>query len=286
MNRRFLIVVLALLAISLPVFANGDSDMAASGGTYPDGVYFAQEDGFAESGWKYVVTIIVKDGKIVSADWNGAYKMGGMDKKSTSKAGKYPMVEKGGAKADWHVQAESTEKWLLKTQDPTAMNLTDAAGHTDSITGVSITAGTFAKLAEKALAKGPVGYGKYKDGAYQAEEAEFPQSGWKSNAKFTVISGYVVAAWWDGVNKDGMAKKKASEEGKYPMVANGGAKADWHVQAKSVEDYFIATQGVAPKMDAEGHADAISGCQCSCERLLCVGCQGSPQALEMLRKKQ
>ena len=259
MNRRFLLIVLVLLAISLPVFANGDSETAASGGTYSDGVYFAQEDGFADTGWKYVATIIVKDGKIVSADWNGANMMGGMDKKSTSKAGKYPMVEKGGAKADWHVQADTTEKWLLKTQNPASMNITDEAGHTDSISGVSITAGAFAKLAGKALAKGPVGYGKYKDGAYQAEEAEFPQTGWKSNAKFTVISGYVVAAWWDGVNKDGMAKKTASAEGKYPMVANGGAKAEWHVQAKTVEDYFLATQGVAPKMDAEGHADAISG---------------------------
>ncbi len=254
MNKKLLIIVLTLFAISLPVFANGDSEAA-----YSDGVYFAQEDGFADTGWKYVATLVVKDGKIVSADWNGANKMGGMDKKATSKAGKYPMVEKGGAQADWHVQAETTEKWLLKTQDPTAMNIKDAAGHTDSISGVSITAGAFARLAEQALAKGPVGYGKYKDGAYEAQEAEFGKTGWKSTANFTVISGYVTAAWWDAVNKDGQTKKAASESGEYGMVAKGGAIAEWHEQAKVVEDYFIATQGVAPKMDAEGNADAISG---------------------------
>jgi len=52
----------------------------AEAGKYEDGIYFAQEDGFGDSGWKYMATLEIKDGKIVSAEWNGANKAGGVDK--------------------------------------------------------------------------------------------------------------------------------------------------------------------------------------------------------------
>ncbi|SHG91473.1 FAD:protein FMN transferase [Tepidibacter thalassicus] len=124
---------------------------------YEDGIYFAQEDNFNEkTGFKDTVKIEVKDGKIISVDWNGISKNGGEDRKTLSKNGKYPMVEKAGAKAPWHEQAEKVEAFLLKTQDPTAIKYKDYQGHTDAISGVSIRVSEFFKLAKKALDNGPI----------------------------------------------------------------------------------------------------------------------------------
>lgn len=121
---------------------------------YKDGIYFAQEDKFNEkNGWKNVVSLEIKDGKIVSVDWNGIHKNGGTDKKTLSKNGQYPMVEKGGAKAPWHEQAARVEAYLLETQDPTAIQYIDDEGHTDAISGVSIHVNEFFELAKQALSK-------------------------------------------------------------------------------------------------------------------------------------
>lgn len=123
-----------------------------TGGKYEDGIYFAQEDGFGDSGWKYMVTIEVANGEIVSADWNGAFKGGGDDKDTVSANGEYGMVANGGAQAEWHEQAAKAEAYLVETQDPTAIEYTDDEGHTDAISGVSIHVVEFFKLAEEALA--------------------------------------------------------------------------------------------------------------------------------------
>ncbi len=63
-------------------------------GMYEDGYYFAKEDEFSEkSGWKYTVMLEVKDGKIVTVDWNGVSKDAGVSKEEASKSGAYGMVE-------------------------------------------------------------------------------------------------------------------------------------------------------------------------------------------------
>ena len=232
-----------------------------SGARYDDGIYFAQEEGFSsDSGWKSVVTLTVDGDRIVAADWNGAHFNAGADKKTASKTGMYPMVANGGARSDWHVQAEAAESYLLKTQDPAEIKYIDEEGHTDAIAGVSIHVSEFFTLAEKALAAGPVGTGQYLDGAFHAEDADFASSGWKSTADFTVVNGYIVAVNWNGLNKEGGDDKKTvSRAGGYPMVTDGGARSDWHVQAEAVEVYFLADQGTPPSFsDNEGHTDDIA----------------------------
>jgi major membrane immunogen (membrane-anchored lipoprotein) len=259
MIKKILTIMAIALLLPASVFANGETE-AAEGMMYADGIYFAQEDGFAGSGWKSVVTIEVKDGKIVSAAWNGANKAAGPDKVTVSKSGNYPMVANGGAQSDWHVQAETTQDYFLANPGMVPA-YKDDEGHTDAISGVSIHVLEFYDMAEKAMAAGPVGYGMYKDGAAHAEETEYAESGWRSTADFTVISGYIVAASWNGIHKDGGDDKRTlSEAGGYPMVANGGAQSEWHVQAMETETYFIATQGKVPSYkDDAGHTDAISG---------------------------
>lgn len=281
--RKVLVIALAVLAVFAMAFtlscnkeesssseagtessseSAGSTESASSG--YEDGVYFAQEDGFNErTGWKYMVTLEVEGGKIVSAEWNGAHVASGTDKITRSESGEYGMVENGGAQAPWFEQAAKAEAYLLETQDPAAIEYSDDEGHTDAISGVSIHVIEFFSLAEKALDKGPVGYGMYKDGHYHAEEEEFAEgNGWKYMVDITVVSGYIVSAYWNGVHLDGGNDKKTqSKEGEYGMVENGEAQWPWYEQAQQAEAYLLETQDptAIEYSDDEGHTDAISG---------------------------
>ncbi|MDN5352393.1 MAG: hypothetical protein PWQ12_1313 [Clostridiales bacterium] len=222
-------------------------------GAYADGVYFASQPTFGDTGWKYVVTLVVEGGKIVSADWNGGNVAGGKDKKTLSADGEYGM--------DWHLQAKAVEDYLIENQSLENLNYTDEEGHTDSVAGVSIHVKEFDELVTEALAQGPVGYGKYVDGAFYAEQAEYGDSGWKDTFSATVISGYIVSASWNGISEStDKDKKTASMDGDYPMVANGGASSEWYEQAAMMEDFLIQTQSVdAITMDASTHTDTVAG---------------------------
>ncbi len=233
-------------------------------GTLADGIYFASDDAFeAESGWKSVVTIEVAGGKIASVDWNGAKNTAGKDKKTTSADGEYKMVEFGKASSEWHEQAALAEAYLVENQTLANLNMTDADGHTDSIAGVTIKVLDFNGLVEKALAAGPVGTGKFVDGTFYAEEAAFnAENGWKENASFTVINGFVVAANWNGTSEATTKDKKTvSADGEYKMVEIGKAIAEWHEQASLVEGFLVDSQDfdAITLTDADGHTDAVSG---------------------------
>ncbi|OJV63283.1 MAG: hypothetical protein BGO41_11390 [Clostridiales bacterium 38-18] len=239
------------------------ADTTTAGGDLADGIYFATQPTFdAESGWKTVVTIEVAGGKIVSADWNGASVTAGKDKKTTSADGEYNMVTFGKAQSEWHEQAALAEQYLIDNQSFDGLNYSDAEGHTDSITGVSIHVSDFVDLTAEALAAGPVGSGPYVDGTFYAEDADYGDSGWKENASFTVINGFIVAANWNGTSKDtDKDKKTASIDGDYGMVSIGKASSEWHEQAAMVENFLVDTQSLdeITLTDADGHTDAVTG---------------------------
>lgn len=224
-------------------------------------IYFAADEDFASSGWKETVTLTVSDGKIVKADWNGVNISGGADKKTFDKAGKYNMVKFGKAQAEWSVQAERAEKYLIATQDPKAISYKNAEGNTDDIAGVSVHVSGFFALAEKALAAGPVGRGPYTDGAYFAIEDQFGSSGWKEYVSLTVLNGRIAAINWSGVNRAGDDKKAFDKAGNYNMVKFGKAQDEWSVQAKRAEDFLVQKQDLKAikYTDAEGHTDDIAG---------------------------
>lgn len=248
-------------ALTMTTKQEASKAVVAKEGSYEDGVYFTTEDSFASSGWKYTVTLVVEDGKIVSADWNGVNVNAGPTKKELDKAGKYNMKMFGGAQAEWYEQAQKSEQYLLQTQDPAAVNYTDEIGHTDSISGVSIKAGVFFNLAQKALANGPVGSGMYEDGTYFISDDKYASSGWKEYVSLTVINGYIVGANWSGMNKNGEDKKLLDAAGKYNMVQYGGAQAEWSEQAAKAEQYLLELQdpSLADYNKDDGYTDAISG---------------------------
>ena len=254
MKKVLSLVLLCALATGI-VFAEGEPE-----GPYQDGIYYAQEDDFTR-GWKYVATIEVQNGYIVSADWNGVSNLGGRTKDEVSTAGEYPIVEAGGAQAPWHIQGERAEAWLVENQDPTKIAYIDEDGHTDDITGVSIHVIEFFDLAEKALAAGPVGRGMYRDGYYYASESEFTR-GFKYYASITVVNGFIAAADWNAVSEeDERTKDEISAAGEYPIVESGGAQAPWHVQAERAEAWLVEMQdpSLITYIDEDGHTDAITG---------------------------
>jgi len=137
--------------------------MGLSAQTLKDGLYFAEDETFASSGWKEQVILDVQGGKIVKADWNGVSNIAGArDKKSYDAAGKYGMVKFGKAQAEWSAQAKAVESYLIKTQDVRFSKYSDPEGHTDAISGASIHVKGFFELSKKAIASGPVSRGIYK----------------------------------------------------------------------------------------------------------------------------
>jgi len=172
------------------------------------------------------------------------------------------MVAYGKAISEWHEQAALAEAYFVENQ--TLANLTtDAEGKTDAIAGVTISISDFNALVEKALAAGPVGTGKFVDGSFFAEQAAFDaQTGWKENASFTVINGFVVAANWSGTSEATTKDKKTfSADGEYKMVEFGKAIAEWHEQAVLVEGFLVDSQDfdAITLTDADGHTDAVAG---------------------------
>lgn len=251
MKKVLSIVLVAVLALALVGCGAKPTEApkapAPEAPKYKDGTYYAEGQMSEKSGWKYVVLLDVKDGKIANVNWTGVSVNAGLDKDSLSRAGKYPIVENGGAKAPWHEQADLVEKHLISTQDPTKITYSSDAGNTQDIAGASIKVKEFFELAQSALAAGPVAKGPYKDGAYHAEEKEFSaNSGFKYTVDLTVLNGNIAAVNWNAVHKDGGDDKKTlSKNGQYPMVENGGAKLPWHEQAAAVEAHLLKTQDPA-----------------------------------------
>src|SRR5699024_5321014 len=140
---------------STPAEEPADETDADSGASYEDGVYFAQADEFADSGYKYFVVLTIEDGKITDATWDATNIQPIGSKVAFSESDEYGMENVAEAGA-WHEQAVAVEQWLIENQDPTAISYSGEEGYTDEIetdagASVSINVSDFFVLAEKAL---------------------------------------------------------------------------------------------------------------------------------------
>ncbi|MEN6399321.1 MAG: FMN-binding protein [Rectinema sp.] len=250
--KKLSVLLVALLILTAGAFAQ------VNVAKVKDGVYFAQSDDFSSSGWKAQAIIVVNKGKIVSATWNAVSNIAGAnDKKSYAAAGKYGMVKASKIKAEWDVQAKTVEEYLVKTQDVNFSKY-DKDGHTDAISGATLSVSEFFELARKALQSQPVAKGPYKDGWYYKEGDKY-ESGWKDSVIVTVVNGTIVDVVFNGINSDPTKKSKLvqSTEGTYKMNAKNG---EWHVQADRLAKAIIKAGDPAKiTVNKDGKTDAVSG---------------------------
>ncbi len=262
MNKKILIAAFVVIAAVVIVFSIVKTNSRNTGDGLKDGVYFARQDEYAKSGWRYQVVVTVKDGKISAVNWNGVSNSAGvLDKKAWAKMGKYGMA-KAAKQGEWDKQAEAVEAYLIKTQDISFSKI-DQSGKTDAITGATITVTDFFDLVNKALKSPSVAKGPYaNDGWYYAEEDEFDaKTGWKDTALVTVVNGTVTDVVWNSISNDPGKKSKLVEstEGRYGMEKIA-SKGEWHIQAKAVTDAIIKAGDPAKiTLAANGKADAVTG---------------------------
>ncbi|MDR1157764.1 MAG: FMN-binding protein [Oscillospiraceae bacterium] len=120
----------------------------------------------------------------------------------------------------------------------------------------------------------------YKDGAYQAEAAEF-HNGWKETVEITIKGGRIDKLSWDAISNNPdipINKKQYSKSGLYGMLA-GGAQNEWCDQAKAAEDYIMQYGVDSFAIDEEGHTDVISGCTVTVDTLALLAQDCLRQAL-------
>jgi major membrane immunogen (membrane-anchored lipoprotein) len=234
----------------------------SSTGELEDGVYYAEQDEFGGSGWKYHVILTVEDGKFVDAQWKGTHRVPQTNKYDQSVNGEYGMVEFGNATSYWYEQADSTIDYFLENQSVEVPEdfYTSEEGHTDAIAGVTIHVVEFFDLAEKALANGPVPEGDYTDG-YPMAAGEPSDNGWQSMIQLTVVNGTIVSANVNAVSTEENAEgefddKKALKED-YGMKA-AGSDLEWYEQAALVEEYIVENQNLDIPLE-DGYTDAIAG---------------------------
>ncbi|NTW72819.1 MAG: hypothetical protein HGA49_11345 [Eubacteriaceae bacterium] len=265
-----ILLVVALVA----TFAVGCSSKPddGDGTTLKDGVYFAQEDTFAEgSGYKYFVVLTVADGKVTDADWSGTKIQPLGSKRTLSEAGKYGM--------DWHSQAAAAEKWLIENQDPTKFEdlYTDEEGHTDALktdagSAVSIGVSEFFELSKKALASTPVAKGTIATPADYVAFASLPvdEQGWEYKADFVVVNGTIMSSNFNAVFAGALTDDTAKYFGKdatgaadpkapLSKVELGAAYGmNWDEQAAAADAFVVKNQGFTVKTDADGKTDEIA----------------------------
>lgn len=226
-----------------------------------DGVYFAQDEAYGQTGWKEQVVVKVVGGKIAEAIWNGVSNLGGADKLTVSAAGSYGMEKASKIKARWDEQAKAVVADLVK--NGTGAVKANKDGYADGITGASMHVGPFNALVAKALASAPVPKGPFKkDGWFYAAQADFDaKTGWKDTTLVTVVNGTIVNVVWNGLNKDPKAKSKlvTALAGGYGM-AKVAKQGEWNIQAAKVEEAIVKVGDPAKiPLKADGTTDAITG---------------------------
>ena len=203
-----------------------------------DGTYYAEDKEFDKNGWKSIVTVVVKDGKIANVFFDQVNKDGLL--KNFQQDYAVRMKEKSGT-----TPLEATmklEKSLLAKQKPEAV---------DAVSGATGTVEAFKKVVAEALKGAPVAAkGGFKDGLYKAMEEDFDSHGWKAMAAVVIKDGKIQRAFFDEINKqDGHYKLSDAEYAKN-MEAKSGT-----TPAKATEE---AVKSLLAKQDPK-QVDAVSG---------------------------
>jgi len=169
---------------------NEGTQQESSEETLTDGIYNAQAKDFDDHGWKAMVTVSVKNGKIEKVFFD-EINQDGMLKSFDPEYSGNMKAKSGTTPLDAQVSLADA---LIKAQ-----NVEDV----DAVTGATHTSDSFKSLVKEALAGQPVeAKGLYKDGLYKAMDKDFDDHGWKSIAAALVKDGKIVSVFFDQINKD------------------------------------------------------------------------------------
>ncbi|NLZ52151.1 MAG: FMN-binding protein [Thermoanaerobacteraceae bacterium] len=205
--------------------------------SYEDGIYSAQKADFDDHGWKAMVTVIVKDGKITDVffdeineegrlkSFDPEYAANMKDKAGTAPLGAYNDLEQS----------------LIVKQNPEKV---------DAVTSATHSSNTFKELVKQALADSPVeAAGTYVDGLYKAAEKDFDNHGWKAMAAVIIKNSKVVTAAFDETNKDDGRYKSVDEEYASNMKEKSGT-----TPAEAIQ---VLSKSLIDKQDAD--VDSVTG---------------------------
>ena len=135
----------------------------------------------------------------------------------------------------------------------------DEQGKTDAVSGVSISVGGFAALAEQCMKEAAGMEEKelvLQDGTYEAK-GQADDSGFADQVTMTVKDGKITEVNWDSIGEDGSKKSVLSESGEYVMTEDGPT---WAEQAKALTEALVENQDLTfLTMDEQGKTDAVSG---------------------------
>jgi len=158
-----------------------------------DGVYYAEEDSFDTHGWKGMMTLTVKNGKITEVFYDEVSKSGELKSLNNS----YSQMMKSVSKVAPKEAAEKLSSSLVAKQDPAKV---------DAVTGATDSSVRFRALAQKALKEGPEKKsGNYYPGFYTAEST-YDSHGYKAYAAVLINGGKVTNAWFGELDKSGAVK--------------------------------------------------------------------------------
>ncbi len=215
-----------------------------------DGTYEVVADEF-HNGYKSMVTLTVKGGKITNVVWDNIDEKGNY-KSVLSQNGEYVMTETG---ATWAEQAAALAANVIENQGVAALTMNEE-GKTDAVASVSISINDFVAQVEEAMlmaSKAPVAV--LNDGTYEVVADEF-KNGYKSMVTVTVEGGKITNVVWDNIDEKGNYKSVLSQNGEYVMTETG---ATWAEQAAALAANVIENQGVsALTMNEEGKTDAVA----------------------------
>ncbi len=116
---------------------------------YKDGEYEAADGKYDDQGYRDVVKVVIKDGKLYSVDCDADSKAGGT-KKDHSESGQYNM-KTGGAQYDWHEEIAFFEKHVVNKGVESVQLKND--GKTDTVSGCTIAVKNYVKLIKEAMDK-------------------------------------------------------------------------------------------------------------------------------------
>ena len=197
--------------------------------------------------------MIVSDGKITEAVWD-AVDGDGNKKSELSENGQYVMTEDG---STWAEQSKALGEALVENQSLAFLTM-DNQGKTDAVSGVSISVGGFAKLAQQCIDQAS---GKavlvLQDGTYEAKTETPDSNGYTDQVTITVADGKITEAVWESVDADGNKKSELSENGQYVMTEDGPT---WAEQSKALGAALVENQNLDfLTTDNQGKTDAVSG---------------------------